>query len=154
MLAPFEDEDLSHASSETLHTWCRARRVRPGASVLDGVDGRRPVRSRSLRRPALAIAALRTGESKGTLETVPHITADELVDALAGDQPPLLLDLRGPVMRAETGPIAGAVATDLDHLHDAVAAWLDGKDPEIQHRAAGAVQEQMDRQEEREGRDE
>jgi membrane protein DedA with SNARE-associated domain len=54
---------------------------------------------------------------------LPHITIDELLTALAGDQPPLMLDLRGAVMLAQTGPIPGAIATDHDRLHEAVADW-------------------------------
>jgi membrane protein DedA with SNARE-associated domain/rhodanese-related sulfurtransferase len=54
---------------------------------------------------------------------LPHITIDELLAALAGDQPPLLLDLRGAVMLAQTGPIPGAIAADHDRLHEAVTDW-------------------------------
>lgn len=52
-----------------------------------------------------------------------HIDAQTLLEALASPQPPLLLDLRGAVMQAGTGPIPGATATDLDGLAAAVQAW-------------------------------
>lgn len=54
---------------------------------------------------------------------LPHITIDELLNAMAGERPPLLLDLRGAVMLAETGSIPGAIATDHDRLHEAVVGW-------------------------------
>jgi membrane protein DedA with SNARE-associated domain/rhodanese-related sulfurtransferase len=57
------------------------------------------------------------------LSAVPHITPAELFAALETDSPPLLLDLRGATMVAETGPISGAVVTEHDHLDDAVRDW-------------------------------
>lgn len=57
------------------------------------------------------------------IAAVPHITAEELIAALATDQPPLLLDLRGPTMIAETGPVAGAIVAEHDHLQQAVGGW-------------------------------
>jgi membrane protein DedA with SNARE-associated domain/rhodanese-related sulfurtransferase len=54
---------------------------------------------------------------------VPHITAGELLEAMRGDEPPLLLDLRGATMLAQTDPIPGAITTDHDHLDEAVAGW-------------------------------
>jgi membrane protein DedA with SNARE-associated domain/rhodanese-related sulfurtransferase len=54
---------------------------------------------------------------------VPHITPDELLDALAGASRPLVLDLRGASMIAETGPIVGATVAEHDRLADAVGAW-------------------------------
>ncbi len=54
---------------------------------------------------------------------VPHITPPELLAALAGEQPPLLLDLRGPSMVAEAGPIIGAVVAEHDRLLEAVNHW-------------------------------
>ena len=54
---------------------------------------------------------------------LPHITVDELFKAMAGDQPPLLLDLRGSVMRGEAPAIPGAVAADQERLHETVAGW-------------------------------
>lgn len=54
---------------------------------------------------------------------VPHITPDELLQALAADQPPLFLDLRGPALIAEAGPIAGARVAEHDFLNDAVRDW-------------------------------
>ncbi len=57
------------------------------------------------------------------LSAVPHITPGELLAALASEQPPLLLDLRGHSMVAETGPIIGATVAEHDRLVDAVGAW-------------------------------
>ena len=54
---------------------------------------------------------------------VPHITPAELFTALEADEPPLLLDLRGASMIAETGPIPGAVAAEHDRLDHAVRDW-------------------------------
>jgi len=54
---------------------------------------------------------------------VPHITPAELFTALNAERPPLLLDLRGASMIAETGPIPGAVAAEHDHLDRAVREW-------------------------------
>ncbi len=54
---------------------------------------------------------------------VPHITPDELMAALDSDTPPLVLDLRGSAMIAETGPIVGAKVAEHDFLHDAVGDW-------------------------------
>jgi rhodanese-related sulfurtransferase len=38
-------------------------------------------------------------------------------------QPPLLLDLRGATMIAQTGPIIGARVAEHDFLHEAVGDW-------------------------------
>lgn len=57
------------------------------------------------------------------LSAVPHITPGELLAALASETPPLLLDLRGHSMVAETGPIVGATIAEHDRLFDAVGAW-------------------------------
>lgn len=57
------------------------------------------------------------------LSTVPHITPGELLAAMESAQPLLLLDLRGPTMVAETGPILGATAAEHDRLFDAVGHW-------------------------------
>jgi membrane protein DedA with SNARE-associated domain/rhodanese-related sulfurtransferase len=57
---------------------------------------------------------------------VPHITPSELMDALSTDTPPLVLDLRGPLMIAEVGSIVGATGareTDIDRLHRTVEDW-------------------------------
>lgn len=54
---------------------------------------------------------------------VPHITPDELLAALDGEQPPLFLDLRGPAMIAAAGPIPGARVAEHDFLRDAVGDW-------------------------------
>lgn len=57
------------------------------------------------------------------LSAVPHITPGELLAAMSAQYPPLVLDLRGPGMIAETGPIAGAIAAAHDRLLDAVGDW-------------------------------
>ena len=57
------------------------------------------------------------------LSDVPHITIAELLAALESDAPPLLLDLRGTSMVAETGPIPGAVVAEHDRLEHAVGDW-------------------------------
>ncbi|TXG94780.1 MAG: hypothetical protein E6R10_01155 [Rhodocyclaceae bacterium] len=57
------------------------------------------------------------------LHAVPHITPVELLAALESLEPPRVLDLRGPVMVAERGPIPGAVVTDLGRLMSSVADW-------------------------------
>lgn len=55
--------------------------------------------------------------------SIPHITPDELIAALSSAEPPLLLDLRGATMVAETGPIVGARVAEHDYLHEAVGNW-------------------------------
>jgi membrane protein DedA with SNARE-associated domain/rhodanese-related sulfurtransferase len=57
------------------------------------------------------------------LATLPHVTAAELRAALNSAQPPLLLDLRGASMIAETGSIAGAVVAEHDRLEHVVRDW-------------------------------
>jgi membrane protein DedA with SNARE-associated domain/rhodanese-related sulfurtransferase len=57
------------------------------------------------------------------LAAVPQITPAELLAALRTAQPPLLLDLRGAAMIAETGPIPGARIADHQRLREAVADW-------------------------------
>jgi len=57
------------------------------------------------------------------LSVVPHITPGELLAAMESGQPPLLLDLRGPAMVAESGPIAGATLAEHDRLLEAVGQW-------------------------------
>jgi membrane protein DedA with SNARE-associated domain/rhodanese-related sulfurtransferase len=57
------------------------------------------------------------------LAALPQVTAAELRRAMATEQPPLLLDLRGASMIAQTGPIAGAVVTEHDLLEQAVRDW-------------------------------
>ena len=58
---------------------------------------------------------------------IPHITPDELFAAMATDQPPLLLDLRGASLIAETGVIPGARIAEHDFLHEAVGDWPKGR---------------------------
>ena len=55
--------------------------------------------------------------------TVPHITPDELINALRSPQPPLILDLRGATMIAETDAVPGAKVAEHDRLDDAVGDW-------------------------------
>ncbi|HCZ13944.1 MAG: VTT domain-containing protein [Candidatus Accumulibacter phosphatis] len=55
--------------------------------------------------------------------TVPHITPDELIEALRSQQPPLILDLRGATMIAETDAVPGAKVAEHDRLDDAVGDW-------------------------------
>lgn len=57
------------------------------------------------------------------LAAIPHITPDELLEALASEQPPLLLDLRGHAMIRETGPLPGATGVDYADLASFIAAW-------------------------------
>jgi len=57
------------------------------------------------------------------LSAVPHISIGELLAALDSNQPPLVLDLRGATMIAETGPIPGAVVAEHDRLFEAVGDW-------------------------------
>ena len=58
-----------------------------------------------------------------SLRQLPHITVDELRAALHGTQPPLLLDLRGATMVAQTRPIPGARVAEHDRLDQAVSDW-------------------------------
>lgn len=55
--------------------------------------------------------------------TVPHITPDELIEALRTEHRPLILDLRGATMIAETGAVPGATVAEHDRLDDAVGDW-------------------------------
>jgi membrane protein DedA with SNARE-associated domain/rhodanese-related sulfurtransferase len=57
------------------------------------------------------------------LAELPYVTVAELRAAMATAQPPLLLDLRGVSMIAQTGPIVGAVVAEHDRLEHAVADW-------------------------------
>lgn len=57
------------------------------------------------------------------LATIPHITPLELIDALASERPPMLIDLRGPALIAEAGPIAGALAVSIGQLAEAARPW-------------------------------
>ena len=54
---------------------------------------------------------------------IPHITANELVEALKAEPRPLILDLRGAAMIGESGPISGATVARVDDLRAAVAHW-------------------------------
>ncbi len=57
------------------------------------------------------------------LAALPHITPSELLAAMETPHPPLVLDLRGHAMVAETGPLPGATIAELDTLLDAVGNW-------------------------------
>jgi membrane protein DedA with SNARE-associated domain/rhodanese-related sulfurtransferase len=57
------------------------------------------------------------------LSALPHITPLELVAAMESERPPLVLDLRGQSMIAETGPIAGTTVAEHDRLLDSVGDW-------------------------------
>ena len=57
------------------------------------------------------------------ISAVPHITPDELLAAMKTEQRPLLLDLRGPTMISQTGPIPGAKVAEHDRLRQAVGDW-------------------------------
>ncbi|CAD5366979.1 Rhodanese domain-containing protein [Rubrivivax sp. A210] len=52
-----------------------------------------------------------------------QLTPDELLALVEGGGRPRLLDLRGALMVAETGPVPGAIATDQARLLQAVADW-------------------------------
>jgi membrane protein DedA with SNARE-associated domain/rhodanese-related sulfurtransferase len=58
-----------------------------------------------------------------TQRQLPHITVEELLAALRTTQPPLLLDLRGATMVAQTRPIPGAQVAEHDRLEHAVGDW-------------------------------
>lgn len=53
----------------------------------------------------------------------PGISAAQLRAAMTSSQPPLLLDLRGPSLIAQTGALAGAVVAEHDRLEQAVRGW-------------------------------
>jgi len=57
------------------------------------------------------------------LSKIPHISNTELLQAMASENAPLLLDLRGTAIIAQFGMIAGARITDFDSLNDAVGDW-------------------------------
>jgi len=57
------------------------------------------------------------------LRAVAHITPAELIAAMNSEQPPLVLDLRGPTMIADTGPIPGTKVAQHEHLRQAVGDW-------------------------------
>lgn len=59
----------------------------------------------------------------GKIGAVPRITPQELIAAIDTEQPPLILDLRGPSMVAQTGLIPGAKLATRDQLAQAVAHW-------------------------------
>ena len=57
------------------------------------------------------------------LADIPHITPVELMQALASNDPPWLLDLRGAAAIAQAGSIEGATPAYLDDLPQAVSPW-------------------------------
>lgn len=54
---------------------------------------------------------------------LPHISPDELLAALRSDERPLVIDLRGAAMIADTGPIPGARVAEHDRLLEVVGDW-------------------------------
>ena len=54
---------------------------------------------------------------------IPSMGPPELAEAMASDAAPLLLDLRGPALKASTPPIDGATPVQLDDLGGAVGHW-------------------------------
>jgi membrane protein DedA with SNARE-associated domain/rhodanese-related sulfurtransferase len=54
---------------------------------------------------------------------IPHVTVAELTEALKSERRPLVLDLRGATMIAETGPIFGARIAEQGNLQAAVGDW-------------------------------
>ena len=54
---------------------------------------------------------------------IPHISPVELIAAMATEDAPLVLDLRGATLVAETGAIPGARPATHDFLHAAVGDW-------------------------------
>jgi len=57
------------------------------------------------------------------LARMPHIAAHELLGLMHSATPPLVLDFRGPTLRAENGNISGARLADYDRLDAAVRDW-------------------------------
>jgi membrane protein DedA with SNARE-associated domain/rhodanese-related sulfurtransferase len=57
------------------------------------------------------------------LRAIPQITVAELVTAMSSEQPPLVLDLRGPAMISDAGPIPGTQAVEHERVREAVAGW-------------------------------
>ncbi|MBK7591990.1 MAG: DedA family protein [Betaproteobacteria bacterium] len=54
------------------------------------------------------------------LSALPQTSPGELLAAMGSENPPLLLDLRGETMIAQTAPVTGAVVAVHDRLHEAV----------------------------------
>ena len=61
------------------------------------------------------------------LAEIPHILPHALFEALDSDSPPLVLDLRGSTMVAETGVLPGARIASHDRLVETVADWPKSK---------------------------
>ena len=57
------------------------------------------------------------------MAAVAHISVDELRAAMQGDDPPLLLDMRGAMLVADTGLLPGAVVASMGKLDQAVRDW-------------------------------
>ena len=57
------------------------------------------------------------------LRAIPFISSPELAAALASNTPPLLLDLRGPAMIAQTGVVPGGTLASLSDLPESVRDW-------------------------------
>jgi rhodanese-related sulfurtransferase len=57
------------------------------------------------------------------LSALLHITIDELLELLGQQSPPLILDLRGQGLAAQTQAIPGATVADYEGLLEVVNAW-------------------------------
>jgi membrane protein DedA with SNARE-associated domain/rhodanese-related sulfurtransferase len=57
------------------------------------------------------------------LADIPHIAATELLDAMASEFPPLVLDMRGTAKTAGAATVAGAISTNKDELLTVAASW-------------------------------
>lgn len=57
------------------------------------------------------------------LAVIPSLTPAELLVAMASDDPPLLLDLRGQTMIAQAGPIPGATIVTLAGIPTTADQW-------------------------------
>lgn len=57
------------------------------------------------------------------LARMPHIAPAEVAGLLRSENPPLLLDFRGPSVRHADGEISGAKLADYDRLEEAVRGW-------------------------------
>jgi len=57
------------------------------------------------------------------LAAIPHITPAELLAAMASEEGPLVLDLRGHSMVMQTAPVVGALVAEPDRLFEIVGSW-------------------------------
>jgi membrane protein DedA with SNARE-associated domain/rhodanese-related sulfurtransferase len=106
--------------------------IAAGWALKDAVQGVIVVLDRHM-ATALALAMLAVGTWLAwklwrkfrfrRLRAIPQITAAELVAAMSSEQPPLVLDLRGPAMISDAGPIPGTRAVEHERVREAVAGW-------------------------------